>query len=1384
MNNHLIKPIASIIVVSSMLTGFGVRILAEETTPFMPEENPSEIIYLDFKDIKDIKDLPSGLEIVPYPFNKEQKDNIKVKIKSVKTDSKLDKEAGLEDSPEFRILNTGPSDPVYTGTNWLKRSQDVSGSWNKGAKTETIDTLSVLTYLKKIEGEGSSTEYVKGIDWLNLTYPENNDYLAEKTTILSQAGQDTSFLSSFLASQINESDNGFGFKKDYHSDIITTSKVLKMISSTNYVDPGNDPIYTLKSVLIYILTSQNPDGGWPKIRGGLSDIKTTALVLDALKPYKNYSVSGISGGDIIIKTKIDLGINYLKNTQSPDGTWFDLETTSIAYDVLIDYNQPPAYNQETLNYILSNQTIDGYFINQDIYLTAKALQSLAKPDISVSEIANISQLNPNEPATIRVVFSNIGYYNSEPINFNTEPHHLHLIIDSKEVALEYGEYLPEQIILSHDSEIELEIEILNMSYGSHRIEFVVDYSGVEFEKDNNQKSVELFFDNQDFNGPEPPTFLGSQTHQNPNSIMVYWNYSKNPSVKYYRLFVGTSSGIYSGYYDLVSPSNTIVISNFSPDTTYYFSVAALYEDGQRGDYSMETYAKAYNNPDEYKGTINFSPKDNNGELLYDVSLLFFVGDDLNTGNSNPVSITRYPGHYWLNAYKSMYSDVSQKIEFKADQIFDKDLILKIVDYYPPDQITSLRAYGGDGEITLKWFRAGNSDDFKNFNIYRSNSEITNVSQMIPIDTSIVENNIINQFIDNDIINGLDYYYAVTMVDKAGNEDKEVIDAGPVRANSAPIISNITAFQDSFGRVQVQYDSKDNEQTNILVELEYFTGIIWQKTNNTQGTGLQNTGSKKLITWDVKSDYPDYEGNLKIRIKADDKEPVNNTCNLESNEFSIDTLGPSNLSVKVNSRRDLVVDLDLYADSGVSEMSQMRFSNDSDFNYEPDNWSAWEPYSDLKQNFVLPENTKEGKARIIVEFKDSKSNTVLISKDISGLIAYYSFELNADDLSGNQNNGIIYGSPVFTEGKSGEAIQLDGTDDYVKVNSLFSNPIDGMTWSAWVKSPKSGSKGMFILDQRENNEGFQPIYIGSSGDLQFYSSDTKDNSYFDTNIKTDTWHHIVMVLKQNNVYCYVNGNLIAVKSDTQKDFTAKNLFIGTRHNLNYYYEGIIDELKVWGYALEEDKIKQEYEESGLISYYAFEDNVRDSKGENNGILFGSPQFIEGKSGKAIRLDGIDDYVKIPYNPSLYSDIMTISFWAKSNKSDYAINSYPISMWDYAANKRMWALYIPALTDKWSIFTSSDGGYKLTSTRSTDTAIDTNWHKYDIVSDNLNKTWHIYIDGAYSQTLTQYYSYTDKNSSLTVGGLIGNNYFDGLIDEVKIYNYCLDKEKIKRDYEGLE
>ncbi|MCX6789898.1 MAG: terpene cyclase/mutase family protein, partial [Candidatus Gribaldobacteria bacterium] len=443
------------------------------------------------------------------------------------------------------------TNPIITGISWLKNNQNTPGSWGQNSRTALVDTATVLSAFHCIAEPTSSVAYQNALDWFNLTYPENSGYLAEKTIALAQAGQDVVSLSEFLAGQINEKDFGFGYQRNYQSDITITAKALKAVTASNYIDPGSDATYTLRSTLYYLLLSQNPDGGWPKTRGGQSDVKTTVLVLEAFQPYQDFVLGGTPQGEIIIQTKIDLGLNYLKNTQSVNGSWQDIEGTAQVYNIMLNYGQYPNYNQAALDYLTSSQSADGSF-SENSYLTATALKTIAKPDMAITNIQNISATLPNQPATVEITIANLGYFKSQPINFRVEPHALHLTVDGKEIPLQYEAGNPESIIFEENSTIALQVILLNLAYGAHTVKFSVDYVGAEFDKTNNQKSASLMFDNPVFTGPEPPTWAGAQTSALANKITTVWKPSNNPATTHYYLFLGPSAGNYTQYFDIPS----------------------------------------------------------------------------------------------------------------------------------------------------------------------------------------------------------------------------------------------------------------------------------------------------------------------------------------------------------------------------------------------------------------------------------------------------------------------------------------------------------------------------------------------------------------------------------------------------------------------------------------------------------------------------------------------------------------------------------------------------------------------------------------------------------------------------------------------------------------
>ena len=69
----------------------------------------------------------------------------------------------------------------------------------------------------------------------------------------------------------------------------------------------------------------------------------------------------------------------------------------------------------------------------------------------------------------------------------------------------------------------------------------------------------------------------------------------------------------------------------------------------------------------------------------------------------------------------------------------------------------------------------------------------------------------------------------------------------------------------------------------------------------------------------------------------------------------------------------------------------------------------------------------------------------------GLVAYYPFDGNAIDASGNNNNGTEYSGIEYKLGIKGDAASFDGVNDYIRVPSYPSlNPVNQLSISFWVK----------------------------------------------------------------------------------------------------------------------------------------------------------------------------------------------------------------------------------------------------------------------------------------------------------------------------------------------
>ena len=207
----------------------------------------------------------------------------------------------------------------------------------------------------------------------------------------------------------------------------------------------------------------------------------------------------------------------------------------------------------------------------------------------------------------------------------------------------------------------------------------------------------------------------------------------------------------------------------------------------------------------------------------------------------------------------------------------------------------------------------------------------------------------------------------------------------------------------------------------------------------------------------------------------------------------------------------------------------------------------------------------------------------------GLIAYYPFNGNANDYSGNGNNGTVYGAQLTSDknGKHNAAYTFNGVNDFIKVptSTSLENFDKEITISAWININKwfnSGSVGYFpILEKSDESSigGLMNLHINTSTGIQsIYRGNIAYNNY---KIPLNQWVYVSFVCKNNTAYFYIDGNLIGKKQMNGNYSYKKNspLIIGKDiPGLVEYANGKIDEIRIYNRALSDSEIKFLYQNS--------------------------------------------------------------------------------------------------------------------------------------------------------------------------------------------------------------
>ncbi|HRN71002.1 MAG TPA: LamG domain-containing protein, partial [Candidatus Woesebacteria bacterium] len=436
----------------------------------------------------------------------------------------------------------------------------------------------------------------------------------------------------------------------------------------------------------------------------------------------------------------------------------------------------------------------------------------------------------------------------------------------------------------------------------------------------------------------------------------------------------------------------------------------------------------------------------------------------------------------------------------------------------------------------------------------------------------------------------------------------------------------------------------------------------------------------------------------------------------------------------------------------------------------------------------------------------------LSKKLSaGLVGYWKMDENTGttvvDASGNNNTGTLgsgSSAPTWTGGKYGSGLNFDGSGDYVDVgNQAALNMTGSRTISAWIKPTILREETIF--SKYRWNYG---LWINSSnGMLQGYvakiAGDSNGAAHSLTTagaISVDSWQFVTMTFNMETdkkIRIYVNGIEQQYSEQVPLDATQSSTFsqnaaIGASFGIAniYSFSGQLDEVRIYNRALDPSEVQALYEYSpGPVGWWKMDEGswngttgeVKDSSGNNlNGTRSGNTTTTAGKIGRAGKFDGAGDYINIGDLDILEPKHLTLSFWAKTNDYNRSTNG-GIAKGNIFGSASEISYRINFFNNE-AIATIVMQSGSIESVSNIPIG-DNNWHYWSITYDGTKLAF--YKDGVLVGTnaATGNIDYDQSVNDFVIGARKNGQYsFDGLIDDVKIYNYARTQEQILQDMNG--
>jgi len=443
----------------------------------------------------------------------------------------------------------------------------------------------------------------------------------------------------------------------------------------------------------------------------------------------------------------------------------------------------------------------------------------------------------------------------------------------------------------------------------------------------------------------------------------------------------------------------------------------------------------------------------------------------------------------------------------------------------------------------------------------------------------------------------------------------------------------------------------------------------------------------------------------------------------------------------------------------------------------------------------------------------------------GLVGWWPFNGNANDESGNGNEGVVNGA-TLTEDRfvnANKAFSFNGISDFIQVNNSASLTLtNNFSFSCWIKIPDYSLNTSGIVErtvigkQRANNEGtFNFIAVNPWGQnaCSFGLNDGPNNIVVNNGegVLLNTWNHFSGTYDGTIAKLWKNGVLIA---DQQTGISLivsdEPFYFGKEFNsMGRFFKGIIDDIAIYNRALTEQEIQNLYTgttpppcvslpsnlQQGLVGYWPFCGNANDESGNGNDGTVNGATLTEdrfGNAGKAYSFDGVDDHVIIENNAQLQgiTDI-AISGWININQlpDSNSVLAGIVTKWygqyncgNQSDNFSVWTSYLNELvagTNQYMFY----GNPQSTLVSSSEILTNQHWIHFAFNHDS-EQGGELYINGNLVSENSLSGVICGSTNPLYFGCDNGvgtlNRFFNGSLDDIGIWNRALTPEEVQELY----